>query len=104
MAHLLAMEGSKRVTLNEVHFLLQPPIWIEEAQEHDKIGEVTSRKTNLPVCSYLAKLGNLSILSSNVLANNSSNYVEITRDATTTTAAAGHPTVGLVHNVNVLSN
>ncbi|KAH0672903.1 hypothetical protein KY290_025186 [Solanum tuberosum] len=66
------MEGSKRATLNEVKILQLSPTWTEEA-----LG-VISRKSNLAVCNYLAKL-------------------EVNRDAIT----IGHPVPGLVPNHNV---
>jgi len=51
VAHILAMEGSKRATLNEVKFLQLPPTWTEEALLQDKEGGVISRKSNLAVCN-----------------------------------------------------
>lgn len=69
MAHILAINGYKRTTIKEVKFLMEPPSCAQESLQHDSLGGYITRKTSIMEYNNLAKLGNLSISNSFVIAS-----------------------------------
>lgn len=67
VAHMLATEGSKRATINDMGFLMDPP-WILNILQYDSMRGTSIKKCTILTCNSLAKLGNLNILFTNVLA------------------------------------
>ncbi|WMV38970.1 hypothetical protein MTR67_032355 [Solanum verrucosum] len=66
VAHMLASEGQRRATSDEVMFLMEPPPWSKDYLYNDSFGGYTTRKSSMLYCNNLAKLSNLSILNSSL--------------------------------------